>query len=198
MLKIFFRTISILLHPVWYVFYLTIYLYFNTPLFYHYRGVRSFYLLCSVVLINTVLLPVIFTFLTQKDLYLESKEKRPFIYVVTAFFYLLFLFLSGKFALPSLLIFYLRFSILSLIFLLLLNFRMKASLHLAGSGSILAILLFLASQNPQIHGISLIIWIVLSGISASGRLYLQQHTLKEIIWGFLAGFFPLLTLFFLI
>lgn len=192
------RLFSLLFHPVFYFFYLTIYLYATTRLFYMYRSVNQFILLCIIVFFSTVVFPLAVIWLFQKDFLVNSKEKRTLTYLITGFIYFIFLSFSEKFFIPELLINYLRLSIFCLIILMLLNFKIKVSLHSSGTATVLVFILYLASLNPVAHGSSLIIWILISGLIISSRIYLKQHSLLEAGLGFATGFLPPLIFFLLI
>jgi hypothetical protein len=72
---------------------------------------------------------------------------------------------------------------------LLSNFRFKTSLHLLGLGGITGLLATISILFQADLFFLLSVAILISGIVGTARIYLQAHTLTEIISGYLTGFF---------
>lgn len=81
---------------------------------------------------------------------------------------------------------------------LLFAFRLKSSLHLLSMGAALGF--FLALIN--IYSLALMpivmVFILLSGLLASSRLYLNAHSPKEVLVGFGLGFIPQVLVFWML
>ncbi len=85
----------------------------------------------------------------------------------------------------------------TLIALILLFAKIKASLHMMGI-SALAVFVFGLSLHYHLQNIALIVFIILmNGFVASSRLVMKAHTTKELIIGILAGSIPQIMLLFL-
>jgi hypothetical protein len=55
-------------------------------------------------------------------------------------------------------------------------------------GSILALFIYLLlNAQPEFYGIA-IVWVMIAGIVGTARFILNEHTQKEIYYGYLAGF----------
>lgn len=130
---------------------------------------------------------------------LKNKNERTFPYILTACFYfgLFYLFLDLNIW-PSIkiLIFGAGFAIL---LTALINLKYKISAHMVGIGG-LAGSLCVISYNLKYNAIILIAAaLILSGIIASSRLYLNEHQSKQLYFGFFLGWLVqvLIFLFFL-
>jgi len=78
--------------------------------------------------------------------------------------------------------------------LVLLFFRTKASLHLVAISALTVFIIGLSIHN-QTRNINLIAFLVfMNGVVASSRLEMKAHTPKELVVGFLLGIIPQLLL----
>lgn len=84
---------------------------------------------------------------------------------------------------------------LGLVFLyILFHFQIKASIHLLSFGIFTGFFMVLSSIHNQSYILIIILNLLLSGIVASARLYLNAHTSKEIYIGFFIGIMaPIIT-----
>ncbi len=79
--------------------------------------------------------------------------------------------------------------------LILLFFRTKASLHMVGISALTVFIIGLSIHN-QTRNINLIAFLVLmNGVVASSRLEMKAHTVKELVIGFVLGIIPQVLLF---
>lgn len=76
-----------------------------------------------------------------------------------------------------------------LLVILILGRTMKPSIHMLGLGSILGMMVILAVFYRAGIQAYFIIAVLASGLTATARVILQEHTLREVATGFLAGFF---------
>ena len=151
-------------------------------------------LVLGTVFSFTVLVPWLFIGLynwmnrwTLKDM---SKRKRRFIpYVLTIMSYITCLILMYRHHYPRYLSGIILAGLMCMAICSLLNLRWRVSIHLAGCGMFIGGLLsysILFFFNP--------VWwlcgfILLSGIQGTARISYHQHTLWEVIGGFLVGMF---------
>tara|TARA_R110000787_G_scaffold104417_3_gene211445 strand:- start:5070 stop:5672 length:603 start_codon:yes stop_codon:yes gene_type:complete len=80
----------------------------------------------------------------------------------------------------------------------LFTFKLKSSLHLVSMGNAISFFLILANINNLSLMPLVIILLLLSGLLASSRLYLNAHTPKELVLGFFIGISSQFLLFFLL
>ena len=154
---------------------------------------RQQYTILAVVFVTTYVIPLLLLIILKSIGYIKSfqvhgiKERK-----IPIFFMMILLFTLGKFFFDTTIIkdlSYLFFGVvlgLGIIYILFIT-KIKTSLHLLSMGA--ATGYFLLFQ--QIHGIFVlplvILFIVLSGLLASARLYLKAHSHKEVYLGFFIG-----------
>lgn len=157
-------------------------------------GKQQQYALLSVVFIATYVIPLLLLIFLKaikyiKDFQVKTIEERK----LPVFFMISLFFILGKtfFSSPSIrnisYLFYGTALALCIVYLFFFT-KTKISLHLLSMGS--AIGYFLIFQ--YLYNIStlpvIIIFVLLSGLLASARLYLKAHTAKEVYLGFFTGF----------
>lgn len=148
----------------------------------------------SIVVTFTIISPVLFigfykwmNKLSMKNL---SERKRRFVpYILTSMSYITCIITMYKMHFPHYFSGIIVAASLCLIVCILLNFRWRISVHLTGCGMFIGGLLsysLLFQFNP--------VWwlcgfILLSGIQGTARISWHQHTLLEVILGFVTGMF---------
>ncbi|MEO8234959.1 MAG: hypothetical protein ABI549_06045 [Flavobacterium sp.] len=101
-----------------------------------------------------------------------------------------------KEVIPELFYFFLGSIISSVIALLLVYLKKKASLHMLGISS-LTVFCISCCIHFQVREVLIISLLLLcNGLVASSRLYMKAHTTKELVLGYLIGLFPQLLLLF--
>ena len=151
------------------------------------------YTILAVVFITTYVIPLLLLIFLKAIGYIKSfqlhgiKERK-----IPIFFMMILLFTLGKFFFDTTIIrdlSYLFFGVvlgLVIIYILFVN-NTKTSLHLLSMGAATGYFLLF----HQIHDVFVlplvILFIVLSGLLASARLYLKAHSLKEVCLGFFIG-----------
>lgn len=74
-------------------------------------------------------------------------------------------------------------------FILLINRFMKASMHMLGLGSVLGMMLIIMVFFRAQLQVIFVLLILITGITGTARLILEKHTYRELLTGFLTGFF---------
>ncbi len=119
---------------------------------------------------------------------IPGAEKRYLPFVITIFCYEACQLLMNEVRLPRYMNGIILGSVIAMILSVLANFRWKISEHMVAMGGVLGgvvIFSFLLNYNPLIW---LCFFILVSGLLGSARISLKQHTLLEVLWGFLIGF----------
>ena len=70
---------------------------------------------------------------------------------------------------------------------LMLNTRMKISLHAMALGGVLALMVSLSLREDLYYGVWLSLTILVTGAVSSARLLVSDHRPSEVYWGLLAG-----------
>ena len=125
-----------------------------------------------------------------KDTGLNSRTERFIPYVISiATLGLTGWFLSSRGAPLWLVMFFVGGALIGLVNLAI-NFRWKISAHAAGAAGVLALLVKLAHEGLQIPGTFtwLVIWAAITGLLGSVRIYLDRHTLGQVLAGYGVGF----------
>ncbi|NOY38403.1 MAG: phosphatase PAP2 family protein [Chlorobi bacterium] len=184
---------SVILHPLWFPSVLLVLL-FSLPSYVHLLPgeIKRFDLL--IVSINTLFIPVAYIIIFYRlkiirSFQLETREERnlPLILYVV-FSYVSFVVLK-KVHQPSLVWQILLVSSTITFFCLLVNFRWKISLHMAGIGGFSGMLLIFTLRAGPVFSWWWIVSLLLSGILGTSRLMMKQHTPSEVYTGFFTGFF---------
>lgn len=192
--------ISYIFHPIFIAIYATLfYLFSNNSYFINQEKI---FILLQIAII-TVLVPILFSFVLRStgkisSYMIPSISERKVPLVIHSF--LIILLVRRTITLehyPELHFFFLGALMSTLIALLLLFVKTKASLHMMGiSGlTIFVIGLSLHDQVPYTYLIAALI--LMNGVVASSRLVMKAHNLKELILGTLIGAIPQMLLLYL-
>ncbi len=153
-----------------------------------------FLLVAGFVLLGTYIFPLLFmlflkTFGVISSLKLANAQERRYPYISGAFFFYLTAQSMHNFPIPDYVAKYLMAGVLIIgIAFLFLNY-IKLSMHMAGLGGLVALVLYLSySFNIQLL-IVIAGAILLAGLLGTSRLVLGAHTPKEVYLGFILGLF---------
>lgn len=197
-LRIFFKIITYVFHPILLPTYGTlIYLWANPSIQGKEVDEGTFItpsLALATIFINTFIMPAMAILMMKalgfiKSIDMHDKQDRIIPFIATMTFYIwAFLVIKNyfDFMLPLYTIFILG-TVVSLMLSFFINIFLKLSIHMVGmAGLMAATLLMMISSEKSLIGVFLVI-IVLTGLVASARLYLKAHTTKEVFIGFLIG-----------
>ncbi|MFN7099078.1 MAG: hypothetical protein ACK4M4_01730 [Flavobacterium sp.] len=152
------------------------------------------------VLVTTVLLPIVAFYLLRitgqiQTIMAKGIGERKIPLVLHCFLLLLLIKKTITIAqYPEFHFFLLGGLLSSLIALLLLFIRVKASLHLVGISSLTVFVIGCSMHFQNQYTILIALLIVMNGMVASSRLEMNAHTYKELLIGFFIGSIPQLLL----
>ena len=168
----------------------------------HYYPEKTELAVLVAVLILTYFIPIISIFLLANlgvvsSIHLAevSDRRRPLLLLIAVHSILLFKVLN-----PT--DFYeLHYFFLAIIMALLLSYFLvllgkKISLHLLAMGGVLGFFMAISVVQQQNYLFLIILFVLASGFSATSRLLLNAHSKKELIMGFLIGFFTQILVFY--
>ncbi len=209
MLRIGFKIISVIFHPLFALMYILLFLLWVNPLLlasFTPEGRTVFFIYFAV---NTVVIPMIAILLMKmlgliSSLQMETNKERigPMIIVFILYVWM-FINFKKEPDIPLVLVSLLLGTVISTAIAFMINVVNKISLHMTGMGGLLAavIIIFLNHQTHQItvtmgsdseiyiHSVPVIIIIVLlTGLVASARLFLNAHKPIEVLQGVVLGF----------
>lgn len=157
------------------------------------------------VFISTVIIPVFAIGMMKaldmiKSFQLADKMERTGPFIVTGMFYLwLFKNLYTNNTYPDLFTYFTLGATITLFACFVINIVNKISVHAAGISGfavmVLLVCIYYSSSNPAVSignilvplPMILILTIIIAGLIGSSRLYLQAHTLAQVLWGYIVG-----------
>ncbi len=191
---------SYLFHPLFISVYAALFYFFVTRSFFY---PYEIFLILFQISILTVFLPISMYFLlkslglAKSSIMLHEKKERRLPLAFQAMFFLILTQHSfSTVVVPELYYFFLGALISTLLTLLLIVFHFKASIHMIG---ITGMTLFIIgiSIHYGIPLVSLVSFFIISiGLVASSRLYMQAHSMKELLVGIVVGAIPQLSLWY--
>ena len=188
---------SYLFHPIFIPVYTAlIYFFFNDS---YYSNPEKYFAVFQIVII-TILLPILFFFVLRTagkvdSIMISEISQRKIPLVIQCLLTILLVRKSITLDhFPEFHFFFLGGLLSTVLALVLLFFRTKASLHMVAISALTIFIIGLSIHN-QTRNISVIAFLVLmNGFVASSRLEMKAHTPKELVIGFLLGIIPQLLL----
>lgn len=123
-----------------------------------------------------------------KSMHLRSREERLAPLVITLVMYVFCFYLVSRIDAPKLYNAFLLSGVISTALCLLITTRFKISIHMVGTGGLLALVGFLAFHMKVNLLFYMMVAVMIAGLVGSARLLLKAHTPAEIYSGFLLGF----------
>lgn len=146
----------------------------------------------GVVYCFTILMPMLTIFIFQKingwginDL--SDRKKRFIPYFLTIMAYVFCLFMMYRLNLPRYMSGIIWATLIAIIISILINLKWKVSEHMTGAGGVVGGLIsfsFLFNYNPVWW---LCLFILIAGALGTSRIILGQHTLGQVLAGFIIG-----------
>ncbi|MEX0965983.1 MAG: hypothetical protein WD077_02000 [Bacteroidia bacterium] len=143
-----------------------------------------------LLILGMTVLPIIFVLAMKRDIMLRNQEQRTIPYIITLLIYIAGGLVAFWLALPILLVALIFSATVSLFVLMVLNLKLKASMHTFSVGGIMGILMFSGWFEESLYWK---LWLgagLLALLVMRVRLILKAHTLPEIAAGFMAGLVP--------
>jgi hypothetical protein len=201
-LKKFLSFFSYLFHPIFAPVFGTVFYFLLSE---YYFTTQQKYLILLQIGIITILIPIIFYYLLRSFgkvdsvmVYQLSQRKIPLLLQAILIFLLITKSITAG-VIPELYYYFLGGLISTVLLLILLFLKIKASIHMVGISTLTVFVIALSFHyhNNAIYAIALLV--AMNGIVASSRLELQAHTNKELLIGFFLGLLPqiILTYFWL-
>ena len=198
-LRIFFKIVSIIFHPLLLPTYGTVLFLWANPSVQPQQPIEKGemlapkFLLISVF-VNTFFMPFVAIVMMKflgfiKTFEMKDKMERIIPLIATMTFYMwAFMVVRGNFPyVPKIFKVFILGTVISVVLSFIINLGFKLSIHMVGvSGLLAAIMLMMISSEKSLF-LVLIGVVILSGLVATARLYLKAHTIKELYFGFLVG-----------
>lgn len=188
---------SYLFHPIFIPVYAAmIYFFFNDS---YYSNPEKYFAVFQIVIV-TIILPILFFFVLRTvgkvdSIMISEIYQRKIPLVIQCFLTILLVRKSITFDhFPEFYFFFLGGLLSTVVALVLLFFRIKASLHMIAISAFTVFVIGLSIHN-QTQNMNVITFLILmNGFVGSSRLEMKAHTPKELVIGFLLGIIPQLIL----
>jgi len=146
-----------------------------------------------IVFLCTYIVPLAFIpfFLYQRvimNIQLGSRRDRYVPLAVSFVLYIFCYYLIRRISIPHLYHSFILSSLLSILATMLITIKYKISIHMVGSGGLVALIGFLAFYLKVDLQFYLGVSVVLAGLAGTARLILKAHTPGEVYTGFITGF----------
>lgn len=189
---------SYLFHPIWMPFAGTFIYFLKVPRFFPEEVIKA---KLMAIAIMTLFIPIVFFFMLRtlgqvRDIFIENVSERKWPLLFYCVIQLIILqYIVNRFDFMELYHFFKGILISTILSAGFVYFRMKISLHLVGLAGILGFLIVL-SHFYRLNMIFLIaLLVIISGLTATSRLYLKAHTPVELLLGLLIGLIPQILVF---
>ena len=186
------KAISILFHPLWMPILGTYILFTHTLLAIINPSIQTaIYKIIAVSTIGMPLLILVFFWYLKKFKSLEMNEpkERFFPLIIISIFYLFSFFALYKVKVPEVLYGFMMGSFVSTVCAAIINLRWKISLHAIGMGGITALITLIALMKYISIESIFFQTVLISGVVLTARLWLNKHSIWQVIAGYLLGFF---------
>lgn len=188
---------SYIFHPIFIPVYAAVYyFFFNNS---YYSNPEKYFALFQIVVI-TVVLPLLFYFVLRTaglvdSILFSDLSQRKIPLVIQCFLGILLVRKSITLDhFPEFHFFFLGGLLSTLLALILLFFRIKASLHMVAISAFTLFVIGLSIHNQTRNINSIAFLVLMNGFVASSRLEMHAHTPKELVIGVLLGIIPQLLL----
>jgi membrane-associated phospholipid phosphatase len=184
--------ISYIFHPMFMLTYLMAYFLFSNNYFaFFVSPVKKLFLMGAVVIFS-VILPLLNMVLLKKLGYIKSMQakqanERFMPYVSTITLYVGLIYILHDLSIPY---FFKQLIMVSLVVIaidFIMNFFTKISAHTSAIGGCLGVIYFYQYISTNGDIIPICICVLIAGLIAFSRLYLNEHTPKQVYSGFTIG-----------
>jgi len=192
-LQFFAQVISVAFHPLFIGMLMAAFVVYAHPSFFNgfSRDQRNHIML--IFIYNSVFFPLFVVFLLRgvkfiSSIQLKSRRDRIIPYITsTVFFFWSFWVFHNKPEIPSILSQISLGMLFAASLMLIANNYFKISMHAAGVGGLFAMMLLILFSGTMSMGIPLTAPVLICGLVCSSRLVASDHTLFEVVAGFIVG-----------
>lgn len=152
-----------------------------------------FYTISMFIAVNTLVMPLLSVYLLKKfrfidDFAITNPKQRLLPYGILVLLLIFTIYQLYKIELKGLPLVFMGASAACLMLNILINFRFTISTHAIGSGGLSGLYFFLTlNEHLSVFNFLLLSSVVIAGLSAWARLYLNAHTERQTYSGFILG-----------
>lgn len=186
--------LSLALHPVLMPTLVLYFLLHQSTYFAYTTPAHEKLALYSIVLLNTLLLPVAISYILLQrgwihSFQMEKKEERIIPYISNALLMVIAYYMMRQLMLPKVFQLLILGAAAAVVLAVIINFKWKISIHMIGIGCIVGTFFGLSTFMLVDLRFPIVFSLVLSGLLGTARLTLGAHQPLQIYAGFLIGFF---------
>lgn len=187
------KFLSIVLHPVLMPTYALLFIFQNNSFFSYSTPAPAKLALYLVVVLNTLIFPVLVSFLlikkgVIKSFEMEEREERMIPFISNLLLLLIAGYLIRTLRLPQVFFHLILGAAAALSLAILINFKWKISIHMIGIGAMAGTLFGLSSFLMVDLRFPIIFCLIVAGFLGTARMSLGAHTSMQVYSGFLCGF----------
>lgn len=187
------QILSIILHPVLMPSYALLLIFSQSTYFSYTVSPEAKFALFSIIILNTLLLPVIISYILVKrgwikSLEMQKREERIMPFITNLVLLLLAAFMIYKLKLPHVFFLLTLGAAAAVSIAVIVNIKWKISIHMIGIGGLIGTFFGLSTFLLVDLRMMIILFLFIAGLLGTARLTLGAHRPSQIYAGFLAGF----------
>ncbi len=186
--------LSIIFHPVLMPTYALLLIFRQSTYFAHTISNEIKFRLFEIILLNTLILPVVISYILVrrgwiKSLEMQQREERLFPYLSNLLLLLFSAYMIYALRLPRVFFLLTLGAAAAVVIAVIINTKWKISIHMVGLGALLGTLFGLSSFLLIDLRMVIILFLLIAGLVGVARLTLGAHRPSQIYAGFFVGFF---------
>lgn len=187
------KFLSIVLHPVLMPTYALILIFRQSTYFSYSVSPEAKLALFSIIILNTLLLPVIISYILVKKKWIKSlemqkREERLMPYITNLVLILLSSYMIFKLKLPRVFFLLTLGAAAAVAVAIIINIKWKISIHMIGIGGLVGTFFGMSAFLLVDLRMMIIACLLIAGLLGVARITLGAHRPSQIYAGFLAGF----------
>lgn len=185
--------LSVILHPVLMPTYALVLIFRQSTYFSYSVSPEAKLALFSIILLNTLILPVMISYILVKKKWIKSlemqrREERLMPYITNLVLILISAFMIYKLHLPRVFFLLTLGAAAAVAVAIIINIKWKISIHMIGIGGLIGTFFGLSAFLLVDLRMSIILFLLIAGLLGVARIRLGAHRPSQIYVGFLAGF----------
>lgn len=152
----------------------------------------------STMLLPISILPFLYYQKVLSKVTIPERHERIVPLFTTVIFYFFGYYVMRRLSAPDFIQYFLLSSFICVLLAAIIHLKYKISLHMIGFGGMIGLIAMMGHSLNVNISIILMLFIALSGIIGSSRLYLKAHSVTEVYSGFSLGFIGTFSVMFLL
>lgn len=185
---------SWIFHPLFIGLYMCLYIVYLQPDYFLGVSDKGKMQTVLIYVANSIFFPLVSVLLCKalgfiQSVYLDNRKDRILVYTISMiFFFWTFYVFNNKEGVPLILAKMALGVFLAVVAAFLSNIYFKISMHATAVGGLVGFFTVLLYTSPAIISIPFAAAILIAGITCTSRLLVSDHSMADIVLGFIAGF----------